>query len=95
MSPKEYADNIFDKINLILENNHDYIAQARTPEEVLLNKQKGLKSIMFGIENGLAIEDDISNIAHFKKRESYISLCVITVTTQSVTVHEAAIRITA
>lgn len=76
MSPKEYADNIFDKINLILENNHDYIAQARTPEEVLLNKQKGLKSIMFGIENGLAIEDDISNIAHFKKRGIvYITLC--------------------
>lgn len=76
MSPKQYADSIFDKLGDIISENHDYIAQARTPNDVIANKRRGLKSIVFGIENGLALEGDTANVPHFKQRGvSYITLC--------------------
>lgn len=76
MSPKQYADSIFDKLGDIISENHDYIAQARTPDDVIANKRRGLKSIVFGIENGLALEGDTANVAHFRQRGvSYITLC--------------------
>lgn len=76
MSPKQYADSIFDKLGDIISENHDYIAQARTPDDVIANKRRGLKSIVFGIENGLALEGDTANVPHFKQRGvSYITLC--------------------
>lgn len=76
LSPRQYADSIFDQIEAIIANKSDYIAQARTPDELLKNKQEGKKSIMFGIENGLAIENDIRNLEHFKKRGIvYVTLC--------------------
>lgn len=76
MSPKQYADSIFDKLGDIISQNHDYIAQARTPDDVIANKRRGLKSIIFGIENGLALEGDTANVSHFKERGvSYITLC--------------------
>ncbi|MBO4660520.1 MAG: gamma-glutamyl-gamma-aminobutyrate hydrolase family protein [Prevotella sp.] len=75
-SPREYADLIFDKIGSIIENNNAYLAQACTPDELLANKKDGKKSIVFGIENGLALEGDISNLKHFKERGvAYITLC--------------------
>lgn len=75
-TPRQYADLIFDKIGTIIETNGDLVAQARTPEELVANKQKGKKSIVFGIENGLALEGDLSNITHFKERGvAYITLC--------------------
>lgn len=75
-TPRQYADLIFDKIGTIIETNGDLVAQACTPEELVANKQKGKKSIVFGIENGLALEGDLSNITHFKERGvAYITLC--------------------
>jgi len=75
-SPKQYADYIFDEISNFVNKKPDYLAFARTPEEILQNKQAGKKSIVLGIENGLAIEDDIKNIEHFAKRGiTYITLC--------------------
>jgi len=75
-SPRQYADNIFDKIDEIVTKNDGFIALARTPEEALRNKRAGRKSIFTGIENGLAIEDDIRNVAHFAGRGIvYITLC--------------------
>jgi len=74
--PKEYADLIFDKIEAIVRSNAAHIAIARTPADLYANKRSGKKSIMLGIENGLAIEDDISNLRHFAGRGVvYVTLC--------------------
>ncbi|MBP1540221.1 MAG: membrane dipeptidase [Prevotella sp.] len=74
--PKAYADLIFDKIETIVEKYSERVAFARCREDVIKNKLAGKKSIMIGIENGLAIEDDISNVEHFAQRGIvYITLC--------------------
>lgn len=74
--PKAYADLIFDKIETIVDRYSDRVAFARCREDVIKNKLAGKKSIMIGIENGLAIEDDISNVEHFAQRGIvYITLC--------------------
>lgn len=74
--PKAYADLIFDKIQAIVAENASYIALAATPDDLWRHKHQGLKSIMLGIENGLALEGDLANIAHFAQRGVvYITLC--------------------
>ena len=74
--PKAYADLIFDKIESIVDRYGERVAFARCREDVIKNKLAGKKSIMIGIENGLAIEDDISNVEHFAQRGIvYITLC--------------------
>ena len=76
MSPRQYADSIFDQIEAIVAHESNYVALAKTPQQLYENKAMGKKSIMLGIENGLAIEDDIRNIAHFAQRGIvYITLC--------------------
>ena len=75
-SPRAYADGIFDKIEEIVASNSSHLALARTPFDLLENKAKGRKSIMLGIENGLALEGDVRNVRHFAKRGVvYITLC--------------------
>lgn len=74
--PTEYADLIFDKIEEIAAAKSQYISIARTPANLYSNKRMGRKSIMLGIENGLALGCDISNMEHFAKRGAvYITLC--------------------
>ena len=74
--PKAYADLIFDKIEAMASRQNQYVAIARTPQELYDNKTAGRKSIMLGIENGLALEGDVDNVAHFKRRGAvYITLC--------------------
>ena len=74
--PKEYADNIFDQIEDIVAANSQYIALARTPDDLWLNKHLGKKSIMLGIENGHALDGKIENLQHFAKRGIvYMTLC--------------------
>ena len=74
--PKAYADLIFDKIQAIVAENASYIALAATPDDLWRHKHQGLKSIMLGIENGLALEGDLANIAYFAQRGVvYITLC--------------------
>jgi len=52
------------------------VAIARTPDELYYNKERGLKSIMLGIENGYAIGDDLSLVEHFRQRGVvYMTLC--------------------
>lgn len=76
MTPKHYADSIFDQIESIVKSQNAYVALARTPDDLYRNKAQGRKSIMLGIENGLAIEDDIRNVEHFARRGiTYITLC--------------------
>ena len=74
--PKAYADLIFDKIEDIVKANAAYVALARTPEQLAANKRAGRKSIVLGIENGLALEHDLANVSHFARRGiTYITLC--------------------
>lgn len=74
--PKAYADNIFDKINDIVTENTAYLALARTPDDLWINKHIGKKSIMLGIENGLALDGNIDNLQHFAQRGIvYMTLC--------------------
>lgn len=75
-NPKEYADLIFNKIEDIVKAHPQYISIARTPTELYEDKRKGRHSIMFGIENGLALNHDITNVKHFAQRGVvYITLC--------------------
>ena len=74
--PKQFADNIFDKIEVMVARNSDYLALARTPEELWSNKYAGKKSIMLGIENGIALDGDLKNLRHLKDRGIvYVTLC--------------------
>lgn len=74
--PKAYADLIFDKIEEIVSQNKNYIALARTPNDLWMHKHQGLKSIMLGIENGLALEGKLENLQHFADRGVvYVTLC--------------------
>lgn len=74
--PFEYANLIFDKIEAIVNANSDYIGIARTPSDLYWDKRKGKKSIMLGIENGLALEGDLANVKYFATRGVvYITLC--------------------
>ena len=75
-TPREYADLIFDKIEDTILSDSRYIAHARSEADILRNKRDGLRSLLTGIENGLAIEDDINNVQHFANRGiTYITLC--------------------
>lgn len=74
--PTQYADLIFDKIEDIVSKNSAYLSIARTPSDLYSDKRKGRKSIMLGIENGLALNHDLSNVKHFAQRGIvYITLC--------------------
>ena len=76
ISPKAYADLIFDEIERVTSAYPDHVSIARTPAELYANKRRGRKSVMLGIENGLALEGNLSNIAHFARRGIvYITLC--------------------
>lgn len=75
-NPKAYADSIFDQIEVIVSQNSDYIRIASTPRDLWMNKHMGLKSIMLGIENSIAIDGKIENIKHFVDRGIvYMTLC--------------------
>lgn len=75
-TPTEYADLIFDKIEEIVDRNDKVVSIARTPADLYADKRQGRKSIMLGIENGLALGNDIYNVEHFAKRGVvYITLC--------------------
>jgi len=75
-TPTQYADLIFDKIEEIAGNNSEYLQLARTPGDLYENKRHGRKSIMLGIENGLALGGQLQNVQHFAERGVvYITLC--------------------
>ena len=75
-NPTAFADNIFDKIETIVRDNSRYLALARTPEDLWKNKRLGLKSIMLGIENGIALDGKLDTLRHFADRGIvYMTLC--------------------
>ncbi|MFI3248213.1 MAG: membrane dipeptidase [Rikenellaceae bacterium] len=74
------ANQARDKAISILNRFRDDLAAhvtiARTPSDIVEAKSKGLKSVMLGVENGLAIGDDVANIDLFKQMGVvYITLC--------------------
>lgn len=74
--PRAYADLILDKIQETVLDDERHIALARTPADLEANKRMGRKSLMTGIENGLALEDNLANVEHFAQRGIvYITLC--------------------
>jgi len=74
--PAAYADLIFDKIEEIVRANSSYLALARTPDDLWANKRLGRKSIMLGIENGVALEGRLDRLVHFADRGMvYMTLC--------------------
>ena len=74
--PTAYTDLIFDKIETIVSHNSQYINIARTPADLWMNKHRGLKSIMLGIENGIALDGKLENLQHFAERGIvYMTLC--------------------
>lgn len=74
--PTEYAELIFSKIEDIVKTNSLHLSIARTPADLYEDKRKGRRSIMLGIENGLALGHDISNVKYFARRGVvYITLC--------------------
>ena len=76
IKPSEYADLIFDKIEDIVASHKDYMSIARTPADLYEDKRKGRKSIMLGIENGLALDGNLQTLRHFAQRGIvYLTLC--------------------
>lgn len=76
VTPKTYAQLIFDKIEEITKTHGSHVALAKNFSDLNHNKWYGKKSIMLAIENGLAIEDDIQNVKYFADRGAvYITLC--------------------
>lgn len=74
--PTEYADLIFDKIESMVTANKDYLSIARTPADLYGDKRRGRRSVMLGIENGLALGGNIAGVKHFAQRGVvYITLC--------------------
>ena len=74
--PMEYADLIFDKIEELVDKNKRYLSIARTPADLYADKRQGRRSIMLGIENGLALNGQLQNLAHFAQRGIvYMTLC--------------------
>lgn len=75
-NPTAFADSIFDQIEVIVGQNSDYVRIANTPRNLWMNKHQGLKSIMLGIENGIAIDGKLENLQHFVDRGIvYMTLC--------------------
>ena len=75
-NPTTFADRIFDQIEKIVSENSDYLRIARTPAELWVNKRAGRKSIMLGIENGIALDGRLENLQHFADRGIvYMTLC--------------------
>lgn len=76
VTAKQYADIVFDRIEDIVAAHPDRLALARNRADIIANKCAGRKSIMLGIENARALEDDINNVDYFANRGVvYFTLC--------------------
>ncbi len=72
---KKHAEKLIAMMDSIIATNWDKFAPAITPDDVKRNFEKGLISFPYGMENGSAIEDDLSNVEYFyKKGVRYITL---------------------
>lgn len=65
---KALADSLIDMVESFETRWPDKFATVTTPDDVRNNFDKGIISLPMGIENGTAIENDISNLKHFYDR---------------------------
>lgn len=76
LTPFSYANYVFDRIEETVSRKPEYVGIARTAADLYANKAMGRKSIMLGIENGLALEHSLDNLRHFADRGIvYMTLC--------------------
>lgn len=72
---KALADSLIDMVEGIPQAYPDKFAMAASPQEVRANFEAGKISLPLGIENGAAIEGELSNLDHFHARGvRYITL---------------------
>lgn len=72
---KALADQLIDRVEALVGRAPDGFALAPTPDAAEAAKKAGKIGLAMGIENGAAIEDDLSNLAHFAARGvRYITL---------------------
>ncbi len=72
---KAKAEELIAMMDSIIAANPDRFATADTPAEVLANFEKGRISLPYGMENGSAMEDDLSNVEYFfNKGIRYVTL---------------------
>ncbi len=72
---KALADSLIDMVSGICRKHPNNFELAKGPYEARRAIQAGIIALPMGMENGSGIEDDLSNVAYFKKRGiSYITL---------------------
>ena len=72
---KAKADALIDLVEGLAASHPEAFVMARTPDDVIAAKTKGLVAFPMGIENGAALEDDLANVRHFYDRGvRYITL---------------------
>ncbi len=72
---KAHADRLIDLVDQIIDSSPDKFARATCVHDIRTNHRKGLVSLPLGIENGVALEDDLDNLVHFYDRGvRYITL---------------------
>ncbi len=72
---KKLADELIDSVEGLISKWPEKFAKAHTPAQVRLNFDAGRISLLMGIENGAALEDDLANVKHFFDRGvRYITL---------------------
>ncbi len=70
------ADRLLTEIESMVASNAGSVAIAYTPDDLYRLKREGRHALMLGIENGYALGDDLSRIAHFRQRGVvYMTLC--------------------
>lgn len=72
-----FADSQLRRVEQLAASHSEYLAIARTPEDLYRLKAEGRRAIMLGIENGYAIGRDLSLIQRFKEEHGivYMTLC--------------------
>ena len=70
------AERLLTEIEAMVACNASSVAIAYTPDDLYRIKCEGRRALMLGIENGYALGDDLSRIAHFRQRGVvYMTLC--------------------
>ncbi len=64
----DYAERLIDLVENLASDHPDKFALAMSPGDIRLNRDKGLISLPMGIENGVAIEDDLGRVEYFFDR---------------------------
>lgn len=72
---KELADSLINMVEYIAQENNDYFAIAKSPEDVKNIVKAGKIALPMGMENGAPVADDPQLVKYFRQRGiSYITL---------------------